>query len=41
MNFHFPKIMAAKLRKLSMLTGVPVAEIVRRAVAEYLAKQGA
>lgn len=41
MNFHFPKLMVAKLRKLSMLSGVPVAEIVRRAVKEYLDKHGA
>jgi hypothetical protein len=40
MNFHFTKILAAKLRKLSMLSGVPVAEIVRRAVTEYLLKHG-
>lgn len=41
MNFHFPKLLAAKLRKLSMLSGVPASEIVRRAVAEYLDKHGA
>jgi hypothetical protein len=40
MNFHFPKAVAAKLRKLSARSGVPVAEIVRRAVIAYLLQHG-
>jgi predicted DNA-binding protein len=40
-NVHFPEKLLKQLKALSKRTGVPVAEILRRAAVEYLAKQGA
>jgi hypothetical protein len=39
-NVHFPAALLARLRKISKQSGVPVAEIIRRAVMAYLSKTG-
>ena len=39
-NFFFPEDMLARLKAAKLKTGVPVSEIIRRAVEEYLKKLG-
>jgi predicted DNA-binding protein len=40
-NFFLPKELAEQLKELSERTGVPMSEIVRRALQAYLEEQGA
>jgi len=35
-NYYFPDPMLARLRALSKKTGIPVSEIIRRAIEQYL-----
>ena len=39
-NYYFPKDLLARLKKAKEVTGVPMSEIIRRAVNEYLKKLG-
>jgi predicted DNA-binding protein len=38
-NFYFPPQMLARLKAASKKTGLPVSELLRRAVENYLKKQ--
>jgi predicted DNA-binding protein len=38
-NFFFPKELMIELKKLSEETGAPMAEIIRRAIKEYIEKR--
>ena len=35
-NYYFPEAMLAKLKAASKKTGLPVSELIRRAIDEYL-----
>jgi predicted DNA-binding protein len=37
-NFFYPEQLIAELRALSAKTGLPMSELIRRAIAEYLEK---
>ena len=39
-NYFYPKQMLARLKKASMSTGLPVSEIVRRSVDDFLIRMG-
>jgi len=38
-NFYFPIALLARLKSAKLSTGIPVSEIIRRAVSEWLDKQ--
>jgi post-segregation antitoxin (ccd killing protein) len=40
-NYYFPRQMLERLRARSRATGLPVSELIRQAVAEFLAKSEA
>ena len=39
-NYYFPEQLLSRLKKAKELTGIPVSEIIRRAVESYLAGIG-
>jgi predicted DNA-binding protein len=38
-NYYYPEPLLKQLKVLSKKTGVPVAELIRRAITEYLRKE--
>ncbi len=38
-NYYYPPQQLARLKKLSKKTGVPVSELIRRAIEDYLKRQ--
>jgi predicted DNA-binding protein len=38
-NYFYPAAMLARLKAISRKTGLPVAELIRRAIDEYLKRQ--
>jgi predicted DNA-binding protein len=39
-NFYFPQDMLDRLKAAKLKTGIPVSEIIRRAIEDFLSKHG-